>query len=101
MASRPAPKSKRRAQMVDALEILRKDAFHKRVHGVAGGNRVLWGEKDLIDIHNHVMSVKMEQIVAPTGTDTKLFTAPNIDKASLAKVGIELRDFGPGDLNFI
>jgi HK97 family phage prohead protease len=82
--------------MVDALDILRKDAFRKRVHGVAGGNRVLWSEKDLIDIHNHRWSVKMEQIIQrPTGT--KLLGAPNIDKASLAKIGITLRDFSPED----
>ena len=86
--------------MADALDILRKDAFRKRIHGVAGGNRVLWGEKDLIDIHNHTWSVKMEQIIQrPTGT--KLLGAPNIDKASLAKMGIELRDFSPEDYAFL
>jgi hypothetical protein len=88
--------------MVDALDILRKDAFRKRVHGVAGGNRILWGEKDIIDIHNHVMSVKMEQIIAPTRpTETKSLGASNVDKASLAKIGIELRDFSPDDLAFL
>jgi hypothetical protein len=85
--------------MADALDILRKDAFRKRIHGVAGGNRVLWGEKDLIDIHNHVMSVKMEQIIAtPRPTETKLLSAPEFDKAALAKMGIELRsDIGAED----
>jgi hypothetical protein len=85
--------------MADALDILRKDAFRKRVHGVAGGNRVLWGEKDLIDIHNHVMSVKMEQIIAPPRQiKTKLLSAPDVDKATLAKMGIELRsDIGAED----
>jgi HK97 family phage prohead protease len=83
--------------MVDALDILRKDAFRKRVHGVAGGNRVLWGEKDLIDIHNHMWSVKMEQIIQRP-TETKLIGEPaNVDKASLSKIGIELRDFSPDD----
>ena len=86
--------------MADLLDILRKDAFRKRIHGVAGGNRILWGEKDLIDIHNHTWSVKMEQIVQrPTGT--KLLGGPNIDKASLAKMGIELRDFSPEDYAFL
>jgi HK97 family phage prohead protease len=86
--------------MADALDILRKDAFRKRVHGVAGGNRVLWGEKDLIDIHNHTWSVKMEQIIQrPTGT--KLLGCPDIDKASLAQIGIELRDFSPEDYAFL
>jgi hypothetical protein len=85
--------------MADALDILRRDAFRKRVHGAAGGNRILWGEKDLINIHNHVMSVKMEQIIAPPRpTETKLLSAPDIDHAALAKIGIELRSgFGPED----
>src|SRR5216684_5806446 len=87
--------------MVDALDILRKDAFRKRVHGVSGGNRVLWGEKDLIDIHNHVMSVNMEQIIQRPA-ETKLLGGPtNVDKASLAQMGIELRDFSPEDLAFL
>jgi hypothetical protein len=85
--------------MADALQILRKDAFRKRVHGLAGGNRVLWGEKDLIDIHSHVMSVKIEQIIAtPRPTEAKLLGAPDVDKAALATMGIELRsDIGPDD----
>jgi HK97 family phage prohead protease len=83
--------------MVDALDVLRKDAFRKRVHGVSGGNRVLWGEKDLIAIHTHLMSVRMEEIVQGP-TETKRLGEPaNVDKASLAKIGIELRDFGPDD----
>ena len=86
--------------MADALDILRKDAFRKRIHGVAGGNRVLWGEKDLIDIYSHTWSVKMEQIIQrPTGT--KLLGGPNIDKSSLAGMGIELRDFNPDDYAFL
>jgi Caudovirus prohead serine protease len=83
--------------MVDALEILRKDAFRKRVHGVAGTNRVLWGERDIIDIHNHVMSVKMEQIIQRPAEAKLLGGPPKIDKASLAQMGIELRDFSPDD----
>jgi HK97 family phage prohead protease len=88
--------------MVDALEILRKDAFRKRVHGVAGGNRVIWGEKDLIEIHNHVMSVKMERIIQLPAETKLLGDAPrNVDKASLGQMGIELRDFSPDDLAFL
>jgi HK97 family phage prohead protease len=86
--------------MADVLDILRKDAFRKRVHGVAGGNRVLWGEKDIIDIHNHTWSVKMEQIIQRP-TETKLLGQPNIDKASLSEMGIELRDFNPDDSAFL
>ena len=86
--------------MANALDILRKDAFRKRIHGVAGGNRVIWGEKDLIDIHNHTWSVKMEQIIQRP-TETKLLGGPNIDKASLAGMGIELRDFNPDDYAFL
>lgn len=86
--------------MADALDILRKDAFRKRVHGIAGGNRILWGEKDLIEIHNHTWSLKMEQIIQRP-TETKLLGSPNVDKASLAKLGIELRDFAPEDSAFL
>jgi hypothetical protein len=81
--------------MADALDFLRKDAFRKRVHGVAGGNRILWGEKDLIAIHNHMMSVKMEEIITrQSSSETKLLGTADTDKSALAKMGIELRDIG-------
>ena len=51
--------------MADALDILRNDAFQKRIHGIPGGNRILWGEKDIIQIYDHLMSVRMEEIVTP------------------------------------
>jgi HK97 family phage prohead protease len=96
----PAPKSKGRDQMVDALDILRKDSFRKRVHGIAGGNRVLWTEKDLVDIHSHTWSLKMEQIIQRP-IETKRIAPPNVDKLSLAKIGVELRDFNPDDSAFL
>jgi len=49
--------------MADALDFLRQDALRKRVNGIAGGNRILWQDKDLIKIHDHVMSARPEQII--------------------------------------
>jgi HK97 family phage prohead protease len=86
--------------MADALELLRTDALRKRIHGIAGGNHILWGEKDLVDIHNHTLSLKMEQIVQRPA-ETKLHAAPLVDKDSLTKIGIVLRDFNPDDLAFL
>jgi hypothetical protein len=81
--------------MADALDILRKDAFRKRVHGVAGGNRILWGEKDIIQIYDRLMSVRMEDIVQrQSAPETKLLGTADTDKSALAKMGIELRDIG-------
>ncbi len=81
--------------MADALDILRKDAFHKRVHGIAGGNRIVWGEKDIIQIYDRLMSVRMEEIVTRhSAPETKLLGAADTDKSALAKMGIELRDIG-------
>src|SRR5260221_2557446 len=81
--------------MADALDILRKDAFQKRIHGIAGGHRIVWGEKDLINIHTHLMSVRMEEIVTwHSAPETKLLGTADTDKSALAKMGIELRDIG-------
>jgi hypothetical protein len=80
--------------MVDALDILRKDAFQKRIHGIPGGNRILWGEKDLINIHEHVMSARPEQIIRATEPTEVKFSEP----VSLANLGVEVRSgFGPED----
>jgi hypothetical protein len=85
--------------MADALDILRKHAFQKRIHGIPGGNRILWGEKDFVDIYNRSESLKIEQIITPLHqTETKLLNAADIDKAALAKMGVELRSaIGPED----
>jgi hypothetical protein len=81
--------------MADALDILRKDAFQKRIHGIPGGNRILWGEKDIIQIYDRLMSVRMEEIVErQTAPETKLLGTADTDKSALAKMGIELRDIG-------
>jgi HK97 family phage prohead protease len=87
--------------MADALDILRKDAFRKRVRGVSGGNRILWSEKDLVDIHSHTWSVKTEQIVQRDVEAKRVGAPTNVDKASLAALGIELRDFNPDDSAFL
>jgi hypothetical protein len=81
--------------MADALDILRKDAFQKRIHGIPGGNRILWGEKDIVAIYDRYMSVRMEEIVQrQIAPETKLLGTADTDKSTLAKMGIELRDIG-------
>jgi hypothetical protein len=83
--------------MVDALDFLRKSALHKRIHGVAGGNRILWQDKDLQVLHDYVMSARREELICDDLTVLKSSTAVIPDRASLAKIGIELRDFNPDD----
>jgi hypothetical protein len=83
--------------MADVLDILRKDAFRKRIHGVAGGNRILWQDKDLRALHDYVMSARHEELIYDDLTVIKSSTAVIPDRASLAKIGIELRDFNPDD----
>jgi HK97 family phage prohead protease len=93
---------KRRDQMVDALDFLRKAALHKRINGVAGGNRILWQDKDFIKLHDHAMSARREALICDDPTIIKSRrTAVIPDKASLAKMGIELRDFSPDDYAFL
>lgn len=84
--------------MADALDILRNDAFRKRVHGVAGGNHILWTDKDLPRIYSRAESLRSDEIIRaaqPTVIKSRAAVIP--DKASLAKMGIELRDFSPED----
>jgi hypothetical protein len=81
--------------MADALDFLRKAALHKRINGVAGGNRILWQDKDLRALHDYVMSARHEELIRDDLTVLKSSTAVIPDKASLAKIGIELRDFNP------
>jgi hypothetical protein len=83
--------------MPDALDFLRKAAFHKRINGVAGGNRILWQDKDLRALHDYVMSARHEELICDDLTVLKSSTSVIADKASLAKIGIELRDFNPDD----
>jgi hypothetical protein len=81
--------------MADALNFLRQDALHKRVNGIAGGNRILWQAKDLPALHEHVMSVKPEQIIRATQPTEVKISESKIDKAGL---GIQLRSSaGPDD----
>lgn len=83
--------------MADALAFLRKSALHKRIHGVAGGNLILWQDKDLPVPHDYVMSARREELVCDDLTVLKSSAAEIPSKASLAKIGIELRDFNPDD----
>jgi hypothetical protein len=81
--------------MADALEFLRHGALHKRINGIAGGNRILWQDKDLIKLHDYVMSARREELICDDQAVLKSTAAAIIDKASLAKIGIELKDFSP------
>jgi hypothetical protein len=84
--------------MANALDFLRHAALHKRINGVAGGNRILWQDKDLRVLHDYVMSARHEELFCNDLTSLKSSTAVIPDRASLAKIGIELRDFNPDDL---
>jgi hypothetical protein len=84
--------------MADALDFMRQDALRKRINGIAGGNRILWQDKDIPKIVNRADSLKSDEIVrAAQATVIKSGAAVIPDKASLAKMGIELRDFSPED----
>jgi hypothetical protein len=83
--------------MADALDFLRNDAFLKRVNGIVGSNRPIWSEKDKIKLYDKYMSARREELICDDLTVLKSSTAVIPDKASLAKMGIELRDFRPED----
>jgi hypothetical protein len=83
--------------MAEALDFLRNAAWHKRINPVAGGNRILWQDKDLIKLHDYVMSARREELICDDQAVLKSSAAIIPDKASLAKIGIELRDFNPDD----
>ena len=72
--------------MADALDFLRKAALHRRINGVAAGNRILWQDKDLQVLHDHVMSAKPEQIIrAAQPTEIKF------QPINLSNLGVEVR----------
>jgi hypothetical protein len=72
--------------MADALEFLRKAALHKRINGVVGGNRILWQDKDLQVLHDHVMSAKPDEIIrAAQPTEVKF------QPINLSNLGVEVR----------
>jgi hypothetical protein len=73
--------------MADALDFLRQDALRKRISGIAGGNRVVWSAKDMVTIHDHVMSVRPEHIIRATQpTEVK-----SSEPVNLSNLGIEVR----------
>jgi len=88
--------------MVDVtLDILRKAALHKRINGVAGGNRIVWQEKDFIKLYDRYMAAHREEFVCDDSMVVKYSGGAPPDKAALAKLGIELRDFAPDDNAFL
>jgi hypothetical protein len=84
--------------MASILDIMRQDAFRKRKNGVPGGNRALWSDKDLIKIYDKIESARSDEIVrAPQPAVVKVSDL-DLDKASLAKMGIQVRsDIGSED----
>jgi hypothetical protein len=85
--------------MADALDFLRQDALRKRVNGFAGGNRVLWTDKDIVKIYDRITSARSEEIISAAQPMVEVKVSDlDIDKAALAKMGIELRsDIGAED----
>jgi len=53
----------------NTLDILRQDAFFKRVKNASGGNRISWSAADVARIHGHIKSLPEEKIIraAPLG----------------------------------
>jgi len=80
------------------LELLRQDALQQRVKGFAGGNRIHWAMKDIALIRDYVMSAEPERIIRATQPVETKFSAPDFDKAALAKMGMVARsDIAPED----
>ena len=73
------------------LDILRQDALQQRVKGFAGGNRIHWAMKDIALIRDYVMSAEPERIIRATQPVETKFSAPDFDKAALAKMGMDER----------
>jgi len=74
--------------MTKKLDFLRDNVLRKRLGGVAGGNRIFWSEKDMADIHDHVLSAKLEQLVHATHP---IETKQSAEPVDFSKLGIEVR----------
>jgi hypothetical protein len=84
--------------MADALDFLRNDVFLKRINPIVGSNRPIWSEKDQIKLFDKYMSARSEEIVSAALPPQVKLSPLEIDKAALAKFGIDLRsDIGPED----
>ena len=85
--------------MADALDFLRKAALHKRINGVAGGNRIVWQDKDLPTVVDYVMAAKPEQIIRSAQQVEFKLSETSAARVDLAKLGIEVRsgDIGPDE----
>jgi hypothetical protein len=80
------------------LELLRQDALQQRVKGFAGGNGVYWAMKDIALIRDYVMSAEPERIIRAAQPAQAKLTAPDLDKAALANMGMVTRsDIAPED----
>jgi hypothetical protein len=72
--------------------------LRKRINGISGGNRVLWTDKDLVNIYDRIASARPEEIIRAAQPMEVRVSDLDIDKAALAKMGIELRsDIEPED----
>jgi hypothetical protein len=45
------------------FDSLRQDAFKKRLHGIAGGNRIAWSAKDAALIGDHINGIPVEKLL--------------------------------------
>jgi hypothetical protein len=84
------------------LDILRADAFFKRVKGIAGGHRIAWSSADVRKIHDHVKALPADIIHAsPTAIARKQIDLAAI-RRKLFVAGVAVtRDIQPTDFNFL
>jgi hypothetical protein len=87
--------------MADLIDFLRQNALRKLINGISGGNRVLWGEKDLVRLHDRVMTARLEELASGDSAVVVKSSANLVDKTALAAIGITLRDFSPSDSSFL
>jgi hypothetical protein len=91
--------------VTNTLDLLRQDAFFKRVKGISGGHRIAWSAADVARIHGHIKSLPEEKIIraAPPAVVHKV---PAIDLASIRRKLLESgivvnRDMQSDDTNFL
>jgi hypothetical protein len=86
------------------LELLRQNAFLKRINGIAGGHRIAWTARDIGRIHERIASTPLEALVrdVPAASRKLLDAGAAAARRKFSEQGIVIRAATkPGDLNFL
>jgi hypothetical protein len=84
--------------MADVLDIIRRQAFEKRVNSAPGGLHIRWTPKDVVRIHDHVEKISPQLLTRDLSS--RIARGSESMAALRAKSGIKVRDAQTDDRNF-